>query len=71
MKVNNPRVTQFLYYLLLIEFIFVIVSVNNKPIIGVQIMRWVLIATAAIFIFSIVYFLWNRKKPNSKQNIVS
>lgn len=65
MKIKNTTVTQILFYLLVIEFILVIVSIDDKYLIAAQIMKPVMIITFALFVLSIIYFLWNIKKHKS------
>jgi len=65
MKFKTTRVTQVLFYLLLIEFILIVVRPDNKPIIGLEIMKWVLIVTAVFFISSVAFFFWKKKNENS------
>lgn len=65
MKFKTTRVAQALFYLLVIEFVLIIVRPDNKLIIGLEIMKWVLIVTAVFFISSILFFFWKKKNENS------
>ena len=65
MKFKTTRITQVLFYLLLIEFILIVVRLDNKPIIGFEIMKWVLIVTAVFFISSVAFFFGKKKNENS------
>lgn len=61
MKLQLTSIAQLLFYLLVFEFILVIVRPDNKPIIDLNIMKWVIIVTAVLFVSSIVYYLWRIK----------
>lgn len=56
MKVKNTGITQLLYYLLLIELVLFMVKLNDKPIITLEILKWILIVTGLLFLSSIVYY---------------
>lgn len=58
MNIQTTRITQILYYLLIVEFLLVMVGLDNKPLIDLVIMKWALIVTALFFVLSIGYFFW-------------
>jgi hypothetical protein len=58
MNIKTTRITQILYYLLIVELILAMVGLDNKPLIDLVIMKWALIVTALFFILSIGYFFW-------------
>ena len=64
MKIDNPRVTQLLFYMLMAEIIVGLINPHD-PLIDRAIMTWVGLATVFLLLTSIVYFFLKKKKSRA------
>jgi|GEM_PF-4374938 len=67
MKIEQTRIIQILYYILVTTFILYLVKLDNKPIVNLQVLNWVLLTTGLLLIASIIWFLWKSSLSRHKK----